>query len=262
MLRPFLLMSYLLMPSSLLPYPSVKAVIFDCDGTLVDSEETHLAAWRRALQNRGHDLTLEECLLYTGKSDSVIAELIAAKIGYQEASGEILAEKRVYYGELLEQGLPSIDATIQFANRLIQEKEKLGLKLAVASAAIKHEITTHLKALGLENAFELVLSGHEDLHVHYEDPEGVNKPKPYIYLHAAKLLGISPSECIVIEDSQTGVTAAARAGCLVVAIPNAASRSHDFSNALLILETLAGYSVTDFLEVVCQKARETAADFP
>lgn len=120
----------------------IKAIIFDCDGTLVDSEEAHLAAWRRTLQNRGHDLTLDQCLLYTGKSAAVIAKLISESIGH-DYPDEILAEKRAYYKELHEKGLPPIEATVDFLKRLANEKKRLGLKLGVASAAVKSEILSN-----------------------------------------------------------------------------------------------------------------------
>lgn len=163
----------------------IKAIIFDCDGTLVDSEEAHLAAWRRTLQNRGHDLTLEQCLFYTGKSASIIAQLIAESIG-RDCPEKILAEKRDYCRELHEQGLPPIEATVDFLKRIASEKERFGLKLGVASAAVKSEILSNLRHLRIEALFDVILSGHDDL-TEYADPEGVNKPNPYIYLHAAKL---------------------------------------------------------------------------
>ncbi|NNM42817.1 MAG: HAD family phosphatase [Chlamydiae bacterium] len=232
---------------------NIKAIIFDCDGTLVDSEEAHLSAWERVIKDYGKQLDWEERLHFIGKSDTAIAKALTKKIASRTA-GELWDQKEEYFSEYLYKGLPPIEGTIAFVNQLIQKKDRLHLKLAVASAATKKEILINLRSLGIENAFDLVLSGHDDLH-EYDDPEGVNKPKPYIYLHAAKLLGISPKECVVIEDSHTGVTSAISAGCITVAVPNAMSKSHDLSNATVQLETLADLSVEDFLELVRKKKK-------
>jgi HAD superfamily hydrolase (TIGR01509 family) len=225
---------------------SIKAIIFDCDGTLIDSEEAHLAGWRQVAKHFEFELTADDYHVCIGNPDTVIAEkIVERKRGI--SVDKILAKKREYFSEYQRLGLPPIAGTVSFLDRLIQVKDQLGLKLALASAAFKNEILLNLKALRLENAFDVVLSGQDDLH-EYEDPKGVNKPSPYIYLHSAKLLGVSPSECIVIEDSYIGVTAGASAGCLTVAIPNSYSKNHDFSRASLIVETLSDYGVEHFLE--------------
>jgi HAD superfamily hydrolase (TIGR01509 family) len=231
----------------------IKAIIFDCDGTLVDSEEAHLESWRRTLQKRGHELTLEQCLLYTGKSSAVIAKLISESIGCN-CPDEILKEKRAHYKELHEKGLPPIEATVDFLKRLAKEKDRLGLKLGVASAAIKAEILSNLRHLEVEDLFDVILSGQDDL-ADYSDPEGVNKPKPYIYLHAAKLLNVSPAECIVIEDSMTGILSGKTAGCITIAVPNQVTAMQDLSAADLRIESLFAYSVEEFLQAALSQKK-------
>lgn len=109
----------------------------------------------------------------------------------------------------------------------------------------------NLRNLEIEKYFDLVLSGHDDLDEYkHKDPEGVNKPKPYIYLHAAKLLGVKPYECVVIEDSQSGVVAAENAGCIAVAVPNSFTKNQDLSHAHLKIESFANISVSDFFHMV------------
>ena len=226
---------------------TIKAVIFDCDGTLVDSEGSHFLAWRQAVQKWGGDLTSDEYLHYVGKPGPVIAQLLADKAGC-DCVEELFADKKEYFWVYLNKGLPPIEGTVAFVRRLVEEKERHGLKIALASATIKPEILSNLKSLGLETAFDVVLSGHEDL-TDYKDPDGVNKPKPYIYLHAAKLMGVKPSECVVIEDSNTGLLAGVNAGCITIAIPNSYTQHQDLSKATLKLETLADLTVEQFLEV-------------
>ena len=84
----------------------------------------------------------------------------------------------------------------------------------------------------------------------YSDPEGVNKPKPYIYLHAAKLLGVSPEGCVVIEDSPPGIAAGVSAGCFTIAVPNDCSRHQDLSEAHLCLESFSNMNYADLLHLL------------
>lgn len=226
----------------------IKAIIFDCDGTLVDSEEAHFFSWQRALQNWGGDLTSEEYLSYAGQSGATTARQLAEKTEHCCAD-ELFAQKREYFLAYLHGGLPPIKETVDFVHRLIKEKERLGLRLAIASATVKPEIMLNLELLGIKDAFDVVLSGHEDLK-DYHDPEGVNKPKPYIYLHAAKLLGLSPAECVVIEDSATGVISGKAAGCITVAIPNRFTETQDLSAATLRIDTLSGISIDQFFHAL------------
>lgn len=209
----------------------IKAVIFDCDGTLVDSEHSHYLSWQHALQKFGGNLILEEYHHYVGKSAVVIAQLLADNLR-KDCAEELLKEKRAYYFSLCTSGLPPIEHTVQFLRMLLSQKEALDLKIGVCSAAKKEEVLVHLKHLGVEGTLDVVLSGQQDLS-DYSDPEGVNKPKPYIYREAMKRLGICPSECVVIEDSASGVKAAVDAGCFTIAVPNGFTRLQDLSHAHL-----------------------------
>ncbi|NNM44126.1 MAG: HAD family phosphatase [Chlamydiae bacterium] len=233
-----------------MPRPSqpIKAIIFDCDGTLVDSEYAHYQSWQYAVQNQGGDLSLEEYYFYVGNSAELNAKLLAEKIG-SDRSDKIEKDKREHYRRLQNLGLPSIEPTIAFINRLAKEKEKLDFKLAVASALGKEEIVSSLKQLGIENLFDIVLSGSDDLSS-YNDPEGVNKPKPYIYLHAAKELNTTTDQCVVIEDSSSGVTAGVAAGCFTIAVPNPYTFHQDLSHAHVRIPSFADMSVETFLQMV------------
>jgi beta-phosphoglucomutase-like phosphatase (HAD superfamily) len=226
----------------------IKAIIFDCDGTLVDSEPAHHAAWQRAAQNQGYELSLEEYCSYVGYPTDVIAESLSKKIG-KECSQEILKDKVERFLQIQLGGLPPIQHTVNFVHRLAQERERFNLRLGVASAAGKEEIHTHLKSLGIRSLFDVILSGRDDLEG-YSDVEGVNKPKPYVYLHMAKVMNLMPSQCVVIEDSCSGVTAGVKAGCVTVAVPNSYSRKQDFSLADIKIESLGDMSVESFLNMV------------
>jgi beta-phosphoglucomutase-like phosphatase (HAD superfamily) len=229
-------------------FAEIKAVLFDCDGTLVDSEYAHYLGWKRTLVDLGSDMSLSEYDQYVGKSGQAISKQLAEKIG-QDCPELILKRKNQYFLELCKEGLPSIEPTVKFLKCLGIEKESLGIKLAVCSAATKDEIVSHLRHLGVDHLVDIVLSGQEDLG-DYCDPEGINKPKPYIYLHAMKRLGVSSDQCVVIEDSATGVEAGVAAKCLTIAIPNEYTHRQDLSQAHLRLESFSDISIERFFQMV------------
>ncbi len=227
-------------------FSPMKGFIFDCDGTLIDSEYTHFLSWQEPLQKRGGSLREEEYHFLAGKPGTWIAQKLYEQVR-QDSPEMIAEEKRQSYLQLIKKGLPAIERTVQFVRELAAQKEKLGIKLAVASASHKQEILLHLDHLGITDLFEAIVSGHDDLG-HYNDPEGTNKPKPYIYLHAAQLLGIDPKDCIAFEDTYTGLQAAVSAGMKAVAVPNSFTFHQDFSQATLRIEPEARIILSEFLQ--------------
>jgi HAD superfamily hydrolase (TIGR01509 family) len=230
-------------------FSTIKAVLFDCDGTLIDSEYTHYLAWQRALNALEGDLTLSDYYQYVGKSAETIAQLMAQAILNQDCADTLLTIKRNHYKDLCTEGLPPIQETVLFLKKLSAQKKALPVKIGVCSATRKEEILSHLHALGVEDVFDVILSGQEDLK-EYHDPEGVNKPKPYIYLHAMKLLGVLPHETVVIEDSASGASAGVAAGCFTIAIPNDYTQHHDFSHTQWTLPSFQGMEVETFLNSI------------
>lgn len=229
----------------------MKAIIFDCDGTLVDSEQFHYQAWTHALNKHNYGFSLEEYYPYVGLPSDITAKHLSQKLG-KECSHQLKTDKKSHYKSLIAQDIPPIQDTLDFLLRLVAEKDRFKYKLAIASGASIEEILTYLKHLKIEEHFEVILSGHDHLH-HYNDPEGVNKPKPYIYLEAAKQLGVDPSECIAIEDSCMGVKAGASAGCFTIAVPTPFSQNHDFSDADIILPSFKDISVENLLNLSIEK---------
>lgn len=221
---------------------SKKAIIFDCDGTLVDSEEAHFAAWNFALQKQEvPTLPFEEYVVYVGGAVDKTAKLLSIK-NQRLCPQMLIKDKNEYFIFLRQRGLAEISSTIAFIRQLASKKEALGLKLAIASAAHREEVLFHVKKLGIESAFDLILSGVDDLTC-YSDPEGVNKPKPYIYLEAAKRLSCLPSQCVVVEDSCHGIRAGVDAGCTVIAVPNKYTSQQDLSSAHLRIKSFDEVSI-------------------
>jgi beta-phosphoglucomutase len=217
------------------PYnKEVEAIIFDCDGVLVDTEHLKFLAWQEALASKNIPFTLEEYMPLIGHSSKNIL-LMVKKRKQMEISEEIIELKNAIYKVLQKQGVPPIKEMIAFASRLAREKQDLGIKLGLASSAPREEIVQNLEQIGLENAFDLIISGADDLES-YVDAEGKNKPKPYIYMEAAKRLEVSPSRCLVFEDTAAGIDAASSAGMIAIAVPNLFTVGQDFSNATTVIQ--------------------------
>lgn len=223
-------------------------IIFDCDGTLVDSEHAYYLSWQEALKARGSSITLEEYSTFAGYSGAHIAQKLHEKVNVDSAEA-ILDHTRKAFRETHKHAITPIKRTLSFVRQLAKQKHSLNIKMGVASAAGKEEILFNLDRLGLIETFDIIVSGKDDLH-EYQDPEGVNKPKPYIYLHTAKQLGLHPSRCVAFEDSGPGLMAAVRAGLLTFAVPNTFTKDHDFSQASFIIDPSSEIDMQDFFKKI------------
>ena len=224
---------------------AIQAIFFDCDGTLVDSEKTHYLALRAALENQGFTLSHEEYIPHVGNPMEAIAEVLTRELGCD--AERLIEDKRSLFWDLQQSGLPPIHHVVDFVHRIAKEKREL--KFAVASAASKVNVLAHLRHLNIDPIFDLILSGHDDLS-EYNDPEGVNKPKPYIYQHAAKKLQLLPKQCIVIEVSSLGIQAGKSAGCFTIAVPNEYTLKQDLSHADLRIDSFNGLDLDKLFHLI------------
>lgn len=211
----------------------IEVVIFDCDGVLVDTEYLKFLAWQEALASQNIGFKIEEYMPLIGHSSKKILQMIKEQKGL-DIPEEVIELKNARYQILQKQGVPSIPEMVAFAKQFIEGKENLGIKIGIASSASRKEILQNLQQIGMENSFDLIISGSDDLD-HYRDPEGKNKPKPYIYTEAAKRMNVSPSKCLVFEDTSAGIEAAVTAGMIAVAVPNPFTLQQDFSKATKVI---------------------------
>jgi beta-phosphoglucomutase-like phosphatase (HAD superfamily) len=237
-------------------YSHIKAIIFDCDGTLIDNGIGYFLDWQYALKCQNYELDAEEFWYFMNKNqlvgtpgaDEIIVKYCCELLG-RDCSCQILEDKNAFSVKLHETyEFPMIELTVNFLHALGKEKEKLGLKLGLASSGTKERILRILKRLNVDQYFDVIVTA-DDLTI-YSDPEGTNKPKPYIYLHASKLLGLLPEQCVAIEDSHTGVSSAVSAGCITIAVPNAYTAQQDLSHAHLKMISFAGVTPASFLDSV------------
>lgn len=180
------------------------AVLFDCDGVLVDSEPITNGVLRDMLEEAGWTLTQAECMrLFVGKAVKDEAALIEARTG-RPVTPEWLRGFWARRNEALDRALVEV-AGAPGAVRALHVA--LGGRIACASGADRGKIELQLRKIGLLDAFEgRVFSGHET-------PR--SKPFPDVYLAAAAALGVDPARCAVIEDTVTGATAGVAAGATV-----------------------------------------------
>jgi len=238
------------------PDTDIKAVIFDCDGTLIDNGSGYFLDWQHALKCQGHLLNADQFWDFMNKNrlvgapgaDEIIVNYCCELVG-RECTNEILKDKKAFSTKLHQTyEFPPIEPTVNFLRALGKAKKDLGLKLGLASANTKENILRVLKRLNVDHYFDVIISA-EDLS-DYHDPEGINKPKPYIYLQAAKQLRLRPEQCVAIEDSHTGISSAVSAGCLTIAIPNPYTAQQDLSQADLKVISFADVTPTDFLQTI------------
>lgn len=177
----------------------IKAVLWDLDGTLVDSEEYHWLAWRDSMAAEGVPLTHERFLKTFGlRNDAIVPQWIPGAT--PERIEKIANAKEQLYRRLVrEGGLEPLPGAREWTGRLAAD----GWRQAIASSAPRENVDVVLAVIGLAASFQAIVSA-EDV--------TVGKPDPQVFLTAASRLGSSPEQSIVVEDAPAGIEAARRAG--------------------------------------------------
>lgn len=181
------------------------AVLFDCDGVLVDSEPITNGVLRDMLQERGWTLSVEDCMRrFIGKAVREEREAIERHTG-QPLTEDWMVAFRARRDAALRDGVVAIPNAVAAVHRV---HALYGGRIACASGADRVKVELQLRKVGLSVCFEgRVFSGHEM-------PR--SKPHPDVYLAAARALGVDPCACVVVEDTVAGVTAGVAAGATVL----------------------------------------------
>jgi len=177
-----------------------RAVLWDMDGTLIDSEEFHWISWRNAMANEGITITRGQFLASFGqRNDSIIPRWLGTASTPERIERIGNAKEEMYRSLIRRNGISPLPGVAHWVHRLHKE----GWLQAIASAAPRANIDAVLEALSATHIFQGVVSA-EDVHR--------GKPDPEVYLTAASRIGVSPGRCIVVEDAVAGVEGARRAG--------------------------------------------------
>ncbi|WP_237690764.1 HAD family hydrolase [Paenibacillus caui] len=201
------------------PVP-IKAVIFDMDGVLVDSEPIYFEIERNSFAHFGASVTEEEHHTYVG----VTLESMWRQVLDKHRLPDSLEETLVYHKEnvmksmSIHEGLVAIAGLKRWLDWLLEK----GIPVAVASSSPRALIELIMEKTGLARYFDIRITGEE---------VSQGKPAPDIFLYAAEQLGIAPAHCVVIEDSRNGVQAAKSAGMRCIGFHNPGSGRQDLSRA-------------------------------
>lgn len=199
----------------------LKLVIFDMDGVLIDSEPDHLKIHEVMLEGLGLDPLVVGHSQYIGANTYYKWNDIKNKYNLSQSVEELVDMNRKKYFEYIT-AKDTIIEPILGVYELVKSIHTNKLKLAVASSSPIDVIETVVKAIGLDECFDLLVSG---------DYVERSKPSPDIFLYAAEKLEINPVNCLVIEDSHNGSIAAREAGMKCIGYKNINSENQDLSPA-------------------------------
>ena len=213
----------------------LQAIVFDFDGTILDTETPEFQTWQDIYRSHGAELPLDIWLQYVGGGTGefspydYLEELLGKEIDRQR----VRRERRKQFLDRVQDQL-----IMPGVLELIAAAERRGVRLAVASSSDRKWVESHLQRLGLRGRFAAVVTA--------DDVERV-KPDPALYRLAAQKLDVSPQRAVAIEDSYNGMLGAQRAGLRCVSVPNRITRDSDFSAADLCLDSIASIAPDDLI---------------
>jgi len=179
---------------------TARAVLWDMDGTLIDSEEFHWISWREALAKEGIAIAHEQFLASFGqRNDSIIPQWLGGAATPERVARLANLKEELYRDLVRTNGMQPLPGVAGWVHRLHEQ----GWLQAIASAAPRRNIDVVLEALGAAHCFQGIISA-EDVRR--------GKPDPEVYLAAASQVGASANRCIVVEDAVAGIEGARSAG--------------------------------------------------
>jgi len=192
-------------------YNTVRAVLFDLDGVLVDTAIYHFQAWRRLAAELGYSFSIVDNEQLKGVSRVESLELILNWAGLEKSEIEkavLLTKKNQWYLELIEQLSP--EHLLEGSLDLLKKLREKGIRIALGSAS-KNALGI-LEKTGIVDYFDALIDGNA---------VQLSKPNPEVFLKGAAVLGIEPACCLVLEDAQAGIDAARAAGMQVIGVGQA-----------------------------------------
>jgi len=212
----------------------IRAIVFDFDGLILDTEEPVYRSWLEVYQAHGEDLPFERWVQIVGSTTAGFhpQHHLEERLG-RPLPKEVLDRRISRRTEMVlaQKVLPGVE-------RHIEEAKAMGLKLGVASSSTNEWVRDHLARLGILDRFDCMRC---------RDDVANAKPEPDLYIAVLDCLGVLASEAIAIEDSPNGVLAAKRAGLRCVAIPNSITAGLDLGQADVQLASLADVTLAELL---------------
>lgn len=213
----------------------MKAVIFDLDGVLIDSEPLHALADNQLLIESGIEAPETYFDRFVGWTNKAMWEEIKKDYNIAPDAEELMGLQLPLKLKLLQEGdYKPVSGIIELLERI----KKMEIPMAIASSSPRQFIEEVLGKIKIMNYFTLWLSGEE---------VALSKPEPDIFLKVAELLNVKPHECLVIEDSTSGIIAAKRAGMRCIGYKNVNSGNQDLSAADLIVHKIEEIDFTEMI---------------
>lgn len=210
------------MPSSAAP----RAVVFDLDGLMFNTEELYQYVGGEILRRRGKAMTGELLDAMMGRPGSVALQIMIDAHELQDTVDGLARETDEVFETLLDDRLKLMPGLVE----LLGELERAGLPKAIATSSGPDFVRNLLDRFSLASRFQFILTSADI---------SQGKPHPEIYLLAATRFGLRPEQLLVLEDSQNGCRSAVAAGTIAVAVPGGHSLRHDFTGAALVADSLA-----------------------
>lgn len=205
--------------------PRPKAVVFDMDGLMFNTEDVYWHVGSELLRRRGREFTRELSDAMMGLKPEPSFRRMIEWHGLEDHWEDLAAESEEIYFRVLDEHLDVMPGLLGLLDAL----EQAAMPKAIATSSGRRTLRTLLGRFDLEPRFVFALTAEDITR---------GKPDPEIYLAAAARFGLDPPEVLVLEDSQAGCRSAAAAGALTVAVPGEHSRNHDFSAATLVVQGL------------------------
>ncbi len=187
---------------------NIRAIVFDMDGLLINSEPIYQAAWREGVAHFGYELTEEVNRSMLGLNNDDSEAVLIREFGHDFPMLEFREQWPQRWQDIAsEKGIPPMPG----AHDLLESLFSRDIPIAIATSSERHKVHQCLPAAEIHHEFHAIVCGPEV-------PNG--KPAPDIYQHAAQALNVAPEECAALEDSNNGMRAALSAGMTAIMVPD------------------------------------------
>ena len=216
--------------------PQLKAVAFDLDGLMFNTEDLYWDVGSEILRRRGCQLTTKLTDEMTGRRSHVSLQIMIDWHSLDDTVEELQRESEEIFDQFLEERVAPMPGLLDLINAL----ERDAVPMAIATSSGRAFVRRVLSLYNFEPRFHAILTA-EDV--------SQGKPDPEIYLSAASRLNVNPPELLVLEDSQIGCRAATAAGAFAIAVPGNRTSHHDFSSASMIAKSLSDLRIYQLLRI-------------
>ncbi len=216
----------------------IKGIIFDFDGTILDSESSTFQAWADIYKRYNCTLPIDQWMKIIGTTENYFDP-----VSYLEEKTKLKLDRQALLTEQAENDLMLLRETSLMPGVMeyLDSAKKMGIKLGIASSSSSDWVVGHLKERNLFSYFDTVVTGEQVIKT---------KPFPYVFEKAVKDMQLFPYQVLAIEDSALGVTAAKAASIFTIAVPNKMTANSHFGHADMVLPSLDSMTLEELLEQI------------